>query len=214
MTGRRTGIALFALGALLMVGSVVLGKLFMPELQGPDARPLAELQGTGFMLRLMLFGLGFPVGLGLALGGATLLGGAGVRRAVVLLVAAGAAVGISVAVPGVFGRHNSPAYFGVGGVLILVLYLVAMWHWARHRTALEGRARRGADLQALGYLCFAIAAWNTCGTGGLPGFALYPERVIALGTGELATGQLKVVMTLFILGWLLTLLGFRATRRT
>jgi hypothetical protein len=213
MTGRRIGLALLVLGALLMAATVLLGKMFMPELQGPDARPLSQLQGTGFMLRMLLFGLGFPLGLGLALAGAALFGEAGARRGLLLLAAAGLAVGLTMLVPGVFGRHHSPLFFGVGGVSILVLYLGAMWHWSRWRRALEGAARGGADLLGLGYLCFAIAAWNICGSGGLPGFALYPERVLALGTVELATGQLKVVMAFLLLGWLLTLLGLRRSAR-
>jgi len=211
---RWSGAILFGLGAALMVGLVLLGKLFMPELQGETARPVSELQGTSAMLRLTLFGYGFPAGLGLSLAGAALLGGAGRRRGLALVGAAAGAVAVMALVPALFGRHNSPLYFGVGGVLILALYLGVLWHWARHRQTLEPGARGAADLQALGYLCFAAAAWNACGSGGMPGFALYPERVLELGTGALATGQLKAVMAFFVLGWLLTLLAFRrATRR-
>ena len=71
----------------------------------------------------------------------------------------------------------------------------------------------GADLQGAGYLCFAISAWNLCGIGGMPSFALEPTRMLALGSRSFAVGQMKVVMALLVLGWFFTALGYRKARR-
>jgi hypothetical protein len=74
------------------------------------------------------------------------------------------------------------------------------------KTASERHA--ALDLQAIGYFCFALAAWNSCGFGSVPSFALFPEKMIALGTRDFAVGQLKSIMAFFVLGWLFTMLGF------
>jgi hypothetical protein len=211
---RAIGLILFLLGAAVTVALVVMGKHYMPELQGPDALPLAKLHGTPAMLKLSVFGYGFPLGLGLCVVGAAALGQAGARRLGLLALATLAGGGIVIAVPHIFGHHRSPLYFGVGGVVILALFLLAAWSWGVHRRALDPELRTATDLHALGYLCFAIAAWNACGAGGMPGFAVDPERVLALGTGAMATARFKVVMAFFVLGWLLTLLGFRRAIRS
>jgi hypothetical protein len=90
-----------------------------------------------------------------------------------------------------------------------------MWHWGRFRLRLNDAKREAADWQGLGYLSFALAAWNLCGFGGMPGFAVYPQKMIELNAIPFAVGQLKAVMALFILGWVFTVLGLRrATQAT
>jgi len=207
MTGRRwPGVVLFVLGVVLAGGSVVLGRFFMPEFQG--ATRLDALVGGPAGLKLTLFGFTFPAGLGLSLVGAARLGGAG-RGWVVLLLAPVGAVLVMAFIPDLFGRAPSPAFFGVGGVSILVLFVAVMWQWGRRRRTLDGARQVGADLQAAGYLCFAAAAWNLCGAAGMPGFAADPGRMIAAGSHAFVVGQLKIVMGFFVLGWLFTWLGLR-----
>jgi hypothetical protein len=70
------------------------------------------------------------------------------------------------------------------------------------------------DLQGVGYLCFALAAWNLCGAATMPAFALEPEMMLTMGTQAFAIGQMKTIMLLFISGWLSSLLGFWASVRT
>ncbi len=55
-------------------------------------------------------------------------------------------------------------------------------------------ARTAADLQAGGYLWFAVAAWNLCGVGGMPSFALYPQKMLSFDSQFFAVAQMKVVM--------------------
>jgi hypothetical protein len=210
MTRRHVGLVLFILGAALAVGAVLLGRFGLPELQGGVR--LDELAGTPAMHKLSLFGYGFPLGLGLCLTGAALLGDAGRARAGLFGLLACAGPGVMSLVPRLFGTAPSPAYFGVGGSLILVLFLLSAWQWGAHRLRLRPEARLGADLLAAGYLCFGLAAWNACGAGGMPGFALRPERMAAIGSQAFAVAHTKIVMAFFVLGWLFTLLGLRLHR--
>ena len=61
----------------------------------------------------------------------------------------------------------------------------------------------------MGYLCFALAAWNLCGVGVIPGMALYPEKMLALEPRFFAVAQMKAVMAFFLLGWIFTVIGIR-----
>jgi len=210
---RAAGIALFVAGAGVVTGALLLGRLFLPELQGEGARPLATLPGTWAWARLLGFGFGLPAGLGLGLTGAAVLGGATPRRVALFVLLAAAAVALMCLVPGLFGRQRSPTFFGSGGVAIAVLFFASAWQWARWRLSLARRGHAGADLLAVGQLCFAVAAWNVCGVGGMPGYAIYPERMAAIGSQALAVANLKVVMAFFVLGWLFTLIGFRLAAR-
>ena len=69
------------------------------------------------------------------------------------------------------------------------------------------------NLRGLAYFCFALATWNSCGAGGLPGFALYPQTVIATHSQAFLIGQFKVIMFYFILAWLFLLISlYRQTK--
>lgn len=180
-----------------------------------DIQHLDQLEGGFSALRqrpdllakLGLFALAFPLGFGLTLWGAA-MSGAGLERDTRLVaLAAFITPLLMVAVPPLFRGVPSPLYFGVGGTSIMVLMLATSWQWGRRRACATMAERRGLDLQGLGYLCFGLAAWNTCGIGGMPGFALYPEKMARAGTHLLVAGNFKIVMAYFVLGWLLTTLG-------
>lgn len=213
VTHRTAGWLLFGLGTAVLGGTVVLGKLFMPELQGESPQTLEAIQGTAAMAKLAAFGSSFPLGLSLAIVGAGLLGGASGRRAALLGAAALALIGISRLVPRIFGTESSALYFGSGGVMLLILMLMTAHAWSQQRLLLPAAGRAAADLQALGYLCFGIATWYLCGTGGMPGFALDPERMAAVGSLWFAVANYKVALALFVLGWVFTWLGLRRAVR-
>lgn len=205
MPSSRLGTLLFVLGAGLTAGILVLGKFFLPE--GPQPGLLA---GGSQLLRnpkFILFAFGFPLGIGLAVWGAALWGEVERSRAWRFAIAAGAGPLVMLAMPGLFGPHNSPTYFGIGGVTLWLLILLTIALWGRYRTRLPATARTTTDLQGLGYLCFALAGWTICGVGGMPGFALYPDRMQQLDSQFLAIVNLKSVMAFLLLGWLFTLLA-------
>ena len=94
------------------------------------------------------------------------------------------------------------------------MFLLTLGLWGRYRASLPPQARSASDLQAVGYFCFALAAWNSCGVGGMPGFALYPDRMQQLETHFIAVVNLKAAMAFFVLGWLFTFLSFYRTWRS
>lgn len=211
---QRLGIGIYVLGLLLMVSDVIYGKQIQSEVAMLGLVGMQAKYGNSGVVKLLLFAFSFPLGLGLSLIGAALLGGTANSRAGRLGAIALLLVLVPIFAPGVFSTQHSPSYFGYGGMAILVLVAASLWFWGQYRLRLAGSMRTSADLQGLGLLSFALAAWNLCGFAGMPGFAVYPEKMLALAAIPFAVGQLKAVMALFVLGWIFTALGFHQAART
>jgi len=209
MNTQRLGGIVYLAGLAVMVGDVIYGKQIQDEVAALGLAGMQVRYGDAGGLKLLLFAFTFPLGVGISLLGAALFGGtakshAGRIGGIALLV-----VLAPILTPGIFGTQHSPNYFGYGGMSILALVAAAMWFWGKYRMRLSEALRPAADWQGLGLLAFALAAWNLCGFGGMPSFAVYPEKMIALNAVPFAVGQLKAVMALFILGWIFTVLGLR-----
>jgi len=209
MTLLRYRLGMSIAGAIIMVASVLMGHAIQEDIAALGVDAYAQQTGLGGWLKFMLFAFGFPLGLAVSAIGALLGTGEAPRgvfwRGLVLVLL----VMASVLVPLMCGRQLSPAFFGVGGYSILGLVVIATWLWGSHRARIPCGNRLAADLQGAGYLCFAMAAWNLCGVGGMPSFALEPKRMLALESLGFAVGQMKTVMALLVLGWLFTVLGYR-----
>lgn len=209
----RLGLVLFLAGVAVMIGDVVYGKFIQDEVARLGMRGIAAEQGETGLLKLLLFAFSFPLGMGLSLLGAALFGGTATSRAGRLGGVALFLILVPMFLPEVFGKQHSAAYFGLGGMAILLLVAATVWFWGNYRMRLNDAQRAAADWQGLGYLSFALAAWNLCGFGSMPSFALYPEKMIALDAIPFAVGQLKAIMALFILGWVFTGIGLRKALR-
>ena len=216
-TGRwsnTAGLWVFFAGLIIMIAAVLTGNVIQPTVTelGMDAY-LAHNGSTGW-IGFMLFAFGFPLGLGIcATGLFAASGGAGTRLlpfGLLLLVAALLPVLASL----LLGRQPDATFFGTAGYILVLLIVVTLWLWGSHRASLKVSERMAADFQGAGYICFAMAAWNLCGVGGMPAYALMPERMLATGSTDFATGQMKAVMLLLLLGWFLTLLGFYLASHT
>lgn len=214
MTLQRIGVVVYLMGLALMVGDVLYGKQIQPELATLGIAGMHAKYGDSGGLKLLLFAFSFPLGMGMSLVGAALFGGMANSRVGRLAAIAPLLVLAPILIPAIFGTQHSPSYFGYGGMAILLLVATALWFWGQYRMRLTPPLRTAADLQGLGLLAFALAAWNLCGFGGMPSFAVYPDKMIALNAIPFAVGQLKAVMALFILGWIFTVIGlYRATRQ-
>jgi len=211
---QRLGIVLFSVGLAVMAGDVVYGKFIQDEVARLGMSGLEAQQGQAGLGKLLLFAFGFPLGMGLSLLGAALFGGTANSRAGRLGGIALLLILAPMFLPELFGKQHSANYFGLGGVTIMVLVAAAMWFWGRYRLRLNEARRTAADWQGLGYLAFALAAWNLCGFGSMPSFAVYPEKMLALNAVPFAVGQLKSIMALIILGWLFTVIGLRKAAQT
>lgn len=214
MSNSRAGILIFLSGLVVMVVSAVMGKVLQSQLYEVGIAGYHQIHGMTGMIPAMVFFFSFPVGLVICL-----IGAVSMRRSLsgrvwpyALLAVPG--IAIVVLVPIVFGRELSANYFGIGGIVILLLAGATIYYWGSFRAGQPASRHAALDLQAIGYLCFALAAWNSCGFGSVPSFALFPEKMIALGTRNFAVGQLKSIMAFFILGWLFTALGFFKAARS
>jgi hypothetical protein len=203
----RKGIVLFFTGAVVMVAMMFLGYSIEDELTTYGMKVLEERQDPVMGL-VFLFAFGFPLGVVATMAGALAMGKTPVVRVAVIALSGVGLVSLAALVPAVFGRELSGAYFGTGGITILIAMVVSFWYWAQYRTGLHATARNATDIKALGYLCFGLAAWNTCGLASLPSFGLDPETMLAQGMRPFAIGQAKSVMAYFVLGWFFTAVGF------
>lgn len=213
MKSQRIGMVLFLFGVAVMIVDVVYGKQIQDEVGTLGIAGILARNGEIAGVKLLLFAFAFPLGTSLSLLGAALFGGTAQTRAGRIGGGALLVILVPLLVPAAFGTQHSPAFFGYGGMAILALVALAMWFWGKYRLRLSEVARPAADWQGLGLLAFALAAWNLCGFGGMPSFAVYPEKMIALKAVPFAVGQLKAVMALFILGWIFTVLGLRRAAR-
>lgn len=202
----RKGVVLFSAGAVIMVTMMLLGYSIEDELTAYGMKVLEERHDP-IMGLVFLFAFGFPLGIVTTLAGGLIMSKTPVFRVAVIATGALGLVSLAALVPAVFGRELSGAYFGSGGITILIAMVVSFWYWAQYRAGLREAVRNAADIKALGYLCFGLAAWNTCGLASLPSFGLDPQTMIAQGMQPFAIGQAKAVMAYFVLGWLFTAVG-------
>jgi hypothetical protein len=191
-----------------MALSAVMGKVLQSRFFEVGMTGFQQDHGIAGMVLAMAFFFSFPVGLVICLMGAVTMSRSLTGRIWPFALLAIPGIAIVILVPMVFGRGLSASYFGIGGVSILMLSAATIYYWGVYRSRQPGSRHAALDLQAIGYLCFALAAWNICGFGSVPSFALFPEKMIALGSRDFAVGQLKSIMAFFVLGWLFTMLGF------
>lgn len=214
MSNNRAGVLVFFAGLILMALSAVMGKIVQSQLNELGIAGLQQAHGMTGMVPAMVFFFAFPVGLVVCLMGAISMRRTFHGRTWLVALLGIPAVGIVVLVPKLLGRELNPSYFGAGGIAILLLSAATIYYWGTYRARQPASRHTALDLQAAGYLFFALAAWNICGFAGAPFFALMPEQMLALDTQALAVGQLKSVMAYFVLGWLFTMLGFFKSARS
>ena len=209
---RWPGMALLVLGGLVMLSSPVLIWVFRDKLAEVGPQRFVELgYGLGG-LGLIDFTAGLPLGaILLALGAARLSEPErGWARLWLVLMAVFIAY---------FAWHVTFVFRYGGGsfaagtaasLLVLALFVVLVWTWARRRPGLALGRRHLADLQLGAGLSFFAAAWQVCGLVGAPGFAVYPDMAARLGEQSFLFGQAVAVLFFSSVGFLLLTLGMRA----
>jgi len=97
-----------------------------------------------------------------------------------------------------------PPLFGIGGTLILLLFIGIVWLWAKERMALKGSSTTAADLKLVGYVFMLITAWFVCGIASIP--------FLKALEGEAPTSPVHVIV-FFVLGWLFLFLSHYKSRK-
>jgi len=160
-----------------------------------------------------IFKGGFPLGAGITIVGAGILSDANRKRIwwyawLIILVA----LIISI-IPKIFKNEYSQGYYGISCIIITVLFLLFSWFWSRNRHKLDAKSQIAADLKMAGYLFFLLASWQFCSLWEMPIFLSVPEKTIQFHTLPLAIRQTKLIMVLFIIGWIFTVIGYNYNNR-
>lgn len=205
-TSQKVGWAVFLIGAVYMLG---LGWLYSWWVV-----PAANQVGTEAYSGLLgfLWALSVPLGAFIVAFGAALI--AKVERRVlwllillIVLFTAWRFIGTT--------RQVVPALFGIGGGLITLFFVGAVWNWARIRPALSGSDKTGSDLRMVGFVFFVVAAWDLCGLLGMANFVLRPELATKFDVPLSTTiNAASGVMVLLVLGWGFTFFGQLISRQS
>jgi hypothetical protein len=99
--------------------------------------------------------------------------------------------------------------FGIGGGLISLAFLGALWDWARSRPGLSRIARKGADFGMAGFVFYLIAAWYLCGLLGAPTFLLRPELALTILPENSAISLGTTILLFMTLGSVFSFLSRR-----
>jgi hypothetical protein len=197
-------LAIYVVGLCVMLLILFLGAQLDPLLRSMGMSAYLQEYRLAGVVKFFGFVFAFPIGLTICI-----LAGADLKnltlRYTLYVIALTAAISNLVLLwPEVVGKDYQPLYFGTGGVSMLVMISISGWLWSRLRASAKGARCFYHDLQGIGYFCFAMATWHSCGVGGLPGFAIYPDEVMQVKSYPFILGQLKVVMFFLILAWLAT----------
>ena len=212
MKTNRIGLIVFWVFTAYMVGmGFVASWWVVPTYRNLSPAQISETIWAGDSLFFMIWALSVPVGSILACVGLLIyarskgsriwLFGIGLTLLLIL-------IGFF-PIPGYY-----PPIFGIGGGLILTLFLLTIWFWARRRTLLEGTAGTAADFQLAGYVFFLVAAWYLCGLFGPPAYLLNPEKVKEFGSLQGAQVQAVQIIIYLIFGWMFTLLSQYKVRQS
>ncbi len=202
-TSLKAGWVIFGFGALYMLLVGWLSSWWVvPTIRQTG---LEGLPGTAFFF---FWQLAAPVGaLVVAIGAAFIARVERSRKAVIIGGSLVVAIWVGVSMGAI--KQVVPPIFGIGGGLITLAFLGALWDWARSRPGLSSAARTGADLGMAGHVFYLIAAWYLCGLLGAPTFLLRPEQAMTILPENIAVSLGTIILICMTLGGVFTFLGRR-----
>lgn len=200
MDTNRTGLTVFWVFVLYMVVmSFVVSWWVVPTYRDLTPAQIQETVLVGNTFVRLLWGFSIPVGSVLACVGLLIY----TRTRGIHIWLFG--VGITILLSGIGFLPISgyfPAVFGIGGGLILTLFLLTLWFWTKKHSSLEGPAKTASILQLAGYVFFLVAMWYICGLLGPPVYLLNTDKVAEFGSLPKGHAEAVKVLIYFILGWL------------
>ena len=200
MKTNRVGLLVFSLFVVYMVGmSCVVSWWVIPLFRTLPPDQISETTWVGSSLLRRLWSFSVPVGAVLACVGLLIFS----RAKGTHILSFG--LGMPLLLTGVGFLPLSgyyPPVFGVGGVLVMALFLITVWFWTKRRPMLEGAAGTAADLQLAGYVFFLVAMWYLCGLLGPPVYLLNTDKVQQFATLQVAQAEAVKILIYVILGWL------------
>ena len=104
---------------------------------------------------------------------------------------------------------TSTPFFGMGGTLLLVFFVLTLWDWAKQRRQTNHDQRAALDLHLAGLMFYLLAAFLTCNVGIMSTISGYPDQAIYARNQGYVVQTLYRIMIAFFLGSLLTYIGQR-----
>jgi hypothetical protein len=98
----------------------------------------------------------------------------------------------------VWGRVYNFTLFGIGGLVILVIFFVIVWVWMKKYAMLDMQEKIAGSFKLIGYLFWINASWFLCGETG--------KMHLKAFEGSPAPSPIEI-MVFLVLGWFFVLIG-------
>ena len=214
-TAQKIGLAAFGIGAAYMFCASWFAMWWIAPIWRNT--PAEQFEGTIFEFGGLVFSiiaLSVPVGVVLTAFGMALYSKLGKADAgsIVLLVAGLIVVATSLLFPPTLAYY--PTVFGIIGGVILMLFFVTLWYWARIRLEFGGENKTADIFQLFSYIFFFLTASTLCALLGNPFSGLYfPEKVLQDAALPYHYSMGMKIAAYLVLGWLFTFLAQYARYR-
>jgi hypothetical protein len=162
MSKQKFGLVLFWISVIWMIAWLIISKgIFGPLLHSLTTEeinqtiwaftgPLNILSGVSGLLGAVIAGVGISLY-------------AGANGSTVWKIGIGLFVVLMIALVATALNFYSAPLFGIGGALILLSFIGALWLWAKERMTLNGSSTIAADFRLVSYVLMLMAAWILCG---------------------------------------------------
>jgi hypothetical protein len=208
MRNKTIGLGLFWIAVLYMM---LIGFLAsFPVRSTYRLQSFAEVRETIWAFTSPLFGLwATAIPMGAILAGVGLLIYVGAKKFHIWLFGIGIFAALLVDIMSMWGilpdlGHN-PTFFGIGGGLITIFFLVILWYWAKRYVTLRDQEKTAAEFQLAGYVFLLIAMWYLCGD---------LSRPYQLALADRPLGSPVSTFAYLVLGWLFLLLSHFKSAQT
>ena len=197
MSKQKFGLVLFWISVIWMIAWLIISKgIFGPLLHSLTTEeinqtiwaftgPLNILSGVSGLLGAVIAGVGISLY-------------AGANGSTVWKIGIGLFVVLMIALVATALNFYSAPLFGVGGVLILLSFIGALWLWAKERMTLDGSSTIAADFRLVSYVLMLMAAWILCGKA---------AQGFVKGLEGLPTTSMMNILILLATGWVFLLLS-------
>lgn len=98
----------------------------------------------------------------------------------------------------IWSRFYNPTLFGIGGLMILVIFFLIIWMWMEKYALLDTPAKVAGSFKLVGYLFLINASWFLCGETG--------KMHLKAFEGSPQPSPIEI-MVFLVLGWLFIMLG-------
>ena len=194
---RKIGLIVFLIGTAYMIGMGVFAGWFSinSALRNLTIEQFENTIWTRDGILFIAWAASVPVGALLACIGILIY--CRTKAAIVWLFGIGIAV-ITYVVARMLPSGHDPSLYGMGGSLIVILFLCILVFWAKKQKTLKGPAKIAGYFQLTSYVFFLITAWYLCKVLGTPYMKALAEDPV----------ESPVEIIIFVvLGWFFLFLG-------